>query len=186
MRIRRCIGAIAILSLIPTGIGLALTVSQAGAVTPATTAVGTVYQTTGGGDVVLGTCGPPYPCVLATTGVIPEGSYTVVGGAAIAMGPAATTGSEEGTVCGIGTTASSGDTITGGGGVTCNGASRSGKGGDGVYGGNAVQGTVVINNPHDHITLSCGIATNSSSSQGTYAFAWDLISTKVASIVSSN
>ena len=77
MRIRKCIGTIAILSLVPTGIGLAITASQAAAVTPATAAVGTVYQTTWGGNDVLGTCGSP--CVLTTSKVIPEGSYSVVG-----------------------------------------------------------------------------------------------------------
>jgi len=183
MRIRKCLGAIAILALVPTVVGLAITVSQAGAATPATAAVGTVYQTTWGGNDVLGTCGSP--CVLTTSKVIPEGSYSVVGNVQIAMGPAASAGSEEGTVCGIETTMA-GDTTNVIGGVTGNGATNSGTGGDGVYGTATVTGTVDITQPRDHIEIFCYIATNSSSSQGTYAFSAGLLTTKVASIVSSS
>ena len=101
------------------------------------------------------------------------------------MGPAASAGSEEGTVCGIETTVA-GDTMNVVGGVTGNGATNSGTGGNGVYGTASLTATVHITHPNDHIKLFCSIASNSSSSQGTYAFSAGLLTTKVASIVSSN
>ena len=79
MHLRSFLLAGAIVSLVPIGTGLAITTSQAAAISHHhSVPVGTVYQTTGGGNVVLGTCGPPYPCVIATSGIIPEGSYSIV------------------------------------------------------------------------------------------------------------
>ena len=86
------------------------------------------------------------------------------------MGPAASAGSEEGNVCGLDTTAD--DPVTQVGGVTGNGATGSGTGGDGVYGNAVITATLQITHPSDEIELDCGIATNSSSSEGTYAFSW--------------
>jgi hypothetical protein len=181
MHLRKYVLAALVACLLPAALALgAVTLQASASASPAPAAAnGTAYQanlpccTT----ITLGSISSPTTVLTST--VIPEGKYTVVGDVGVVMGPAASAGGQEGSVCVVGTT-KAGDTIVGSGGTTGNGATESGSGASGTY-GNAVEDvTVVISHTSDKLRITCN---STSGTQGTYVDAATLVATKVPAIV---
>jgi hypothetical protein len=172
--------------LIPVAVVLTSATTQASARTAVTNALrnaaalGTGYESEVSccQTITLGPQSSP-TTVLTSSGVIPVGTYMVVGDVGMVMGPSSNPGGQEGTVCALGTS-NAGDTEIGSiGGTTGNGATDSGTGPNGVYGNAIMTGTVGIKSANDHLKITCN---SSSGSQGTYAVDATVIAFKVPAV----